>query len=126
MLSKLNFILKDDGILFMYTPNANIQLPKAKIKKILFGIKTGVYYLGPKDHLNIYSPKIISRVLSQNKFNYIKFVHLKPIQSVSGSRSLILKFIKNIWFYVSKVLFLFSFEKINFDNLFVIAKKTKT
>jgi len=39
MLSKLNFILKDDGILFMYTPNANIQLPKAKIKKYYLGLK---------------------------------------------------------------------------------------
>jgi len=38
-LSGLNRLLKKNGILFVHTPNIKIQLPKAKLKKALLGMK---------------------------------------------------------------------------------------
>lgn len=123
LLSYLNKILKDDGVLFIHTPNIKVQLPKARIKKLVKGEKKGGHYLEAKDHINIYSPKAIRSLLSGFGFNKIKFIHLHPIQSVSGSKSYVFTVVKNIWFYFSVLLYRISFGKINLDNLFVVVKK---
>jgi 2-polyprenyl-3-methyl-5-hydroxy-6-metoxy-1,4-benzoquinol methylase len=59
LLAYLGMILRNDGILFIHTPNVQVQLPKAKIKKLLFGEKESGHYLEAKDHINIYSPRAI-------------------------------------------------------------------
>jgi len=118
-------LLKKTGMLFIHTPNINIQLPKARLKKNLKGMNHDIHYLEAKDHINIYSMETISRILYRNDFKQIRFIHLKPIQSVSGSKSPVLKFIKNLWYYFSVVLFWLTFKRINFDNLFVVAKMEK-
>lgn len=123
LLFYLNKILKDDGLLFVHTPNIKIQLPKAKIKKLLKGMNPDVHYLEAKDHINNYSVKTIKKVLHNNGFGKIEFVHLHPIQSVSGSKNATLKFIKNFWFNFSRFLYTITFGKVNIDNLFVIAKR---
>lgn len=123
LLLCLNKILKDDGILFIHTPNIKIQLPKARLKKLLKGEKEGGHYLEAKDHINIYSPKAVKSILSEFGFNKIKFIHFHPIQSVSGSKNYVFTVIKNLWFYFSVLLCKITFGKINLDNLFVVAKK---
>ena len=123
LLSYLYSILKDSGILFIHTPNISVQLPKAKIKKLLFGEKEGGHYLEAKDHINIYSPRAIKETLNQAGFKEINFIHLHPIQSVSGSKSDFKKDLKNFWFNVAKFVYTLSFGKLNLDNLFVVAKK---
>lgn len=123
MLSYLNSILKDEGMLFIHTPNINIQLLKAKLKKFFFGLRENLHYLEAKDHLNIYSPKTIKILLNRSGFNRIKFIHLEPIQSVSGSKNRILKFVKNLWSCWARLLFYLTLGKINLDNLFVLARK---
>lgn len=123
MLSYLHKILKDDGILFIHTPNVKIQLLKAKIKMLIKGEKKGGHYMEAKDHVNIYSPDTIRKLLNRYDFKNIKFIHLHPIQSVSGGKGSILRFIKNIWFYFSVFLYKISFGKININNLFIAVKK---
>ncbi len=122
-LSYLFSILKPNGMLFIHTPNVQIQLPKAKLKRLIVGMKPRVHYLEAKDHLNIYSMNTIATVLHRNGFENIEFVHLRPIQSVSGSRSRLLAFAKNAWFYSGAALFWASRGRVNLDNLFVIARK---
>lgn len=123
LLSYLSSILKDDGILFIHTPNVQIQLPKARITKFLRGMNPRVHYLEARDHVNIYSMNTIGIVLCRNGLNKIRFIHLHPIQSFSGSRNPLLKFAKNGLFYFSKILFTIAFGKINLDNLFIVASK---
>lgn len=123
LLSYLKNILKDDGILFIHTPNVKIQLPKAKIKKLLFGKKEGGHYLEAKDHINIYSTKTIKRLLKQAGFGNVKFIHLHPIQSVSGSKSVLKKGLKNFWFNLAKFIHFITGNKMNLDNLFIVARK---
>lgn len=123
LLKHLHKALKDDGVLFIHTPNIRIQLPKAKIKKLLKGMKPGVHYLEAKDHINIYSPQSIKKHLEQNNFKSVQFTHLPPIQSVAGSKSTSMTFIKNCWYQTARLLAILTGRKINLDNLFVVAKK---
>ena len=123
LISYLLSILRDGGILFIHTPNIQVQLPKAKLKKLLKGMKQGIGYLEAKDHINTYSVNTIKKMLYRNGFSKVSFVHLHPIQSVAGSRKLLLRYIKNKWFCLSKILFAATFGWININNLFVVAKK---
>jgi len=123
LLSYLWTILKDDGILFVHTPNVQIQLPKARITKFFKGMNPRLHYLEAKDHVNIYSMSTLRTVLCRNGFNRVEFIHLHPIQSLAGSRNALLTCGKNTIFHFSRVLFTMSFRTINLDNLFAIAKK---
>lgn len=121
LLRCLRVVLKDDGIFFIHTPNINIQLPKARIKKFFW--KNHHHFLEAKDHINIYSPRTIKMLLEKYGFKNFNFVHLHPIQSVSGSRSIFLRLVKNLWFYLSVVIFYISFKSININNLFLEIRK---
>ena len=123
LLSHLSSLLNDNGMLFLHTPNVNVQLPKAKIKKHLMGMRASSHYLEAKDHINIYSAKTMKRILCQNGYNDVTFIHLKPIQSLAGSRNQFLSFLKNLWFYSSVALFYITLGRINLDSLSVLAKK---
>ena len=123
LLVYLKTILKDDGILFIHTPNVKIQLIKAKAKKIIKGMKEREHYMEAKDHINIYSPRAIKKILNQVGFKKIKFIHLHPIQSVSGSKSVFRMFLKNSWFNMAIFIYFITCGKINLDNLFVAAGK---
>jgi hypothetical protein len=45
--------LRDDGFLFLHTPNAPLQLLKARLKRLALGMRPGVHYLEAKDHLHL-------------------------------------------------------------------------
>ncbi len=123
LLSYLHSILKNDGILFMHTPNVKVMLPMAKLTKLLFGMKRNLHYLEAKDHMNLYSVKTIRMLLQNSGFNKVAFIHLSPIQSVAGSKSKYLRFIKNLYVVFSRLLWTMTFGRINMDNLFVVAGK---
>jgi len=123
ILSYLSSLLKDDGILFIYTPNARIQLLKAKIKKLLRGMKPGVHYMEAKDHINNYQMSTLTIILKRNRFSNVEFIQIRPIQGVSGSRNQFLVAMKNLWFYIFALLFRITFGHINLNNLAVIARK---
>ncbi len=123
LLAYLFSTLKHAGILFIHTPNVQVQLPKARLKRWIWGMKPGVHYLEARDHLHIYSMKTISIILRRSGFAEINFIHLPPIQSVAGSRNSLLMFAKNAWFYFAAGLLATSRGRVNLDNLFVIARK---
>ena len=123
LLSYLLTLLKPGGILFLHTPNINAQLPKARLKKLIRGMRADLHYIEAKDHVNIYSMKTMAQILHRNGYSDFEFIHLKPVQSVSGSKSRLLKLAKNIWFHSSVALHRITFGAVNFDNLFVIARK---
>jgi 2-polyprenyl-3-methyl-5-hydroxy-6-metoxy-1,4-benzoquinol methylase len=123
LLKKSHSLLKPGGILFLHTPNADIQLPKAKLKKALFGMKEGMHFLEAKDHCQIYTPSTLAVLLKRNGFNEIKLTHLPPIMAVSGSSAPLKVALKRSWYYGAKTLSAFSLGKINLDNLFCQARK---
>jgi hypothetical protein len=82
-----------------------------------------VHYLEARDHLNIYSMKNLKALLLRNSFTKVDFIHLPPIQSISGNNSRPLITVKNLWYLFSLALFSTSGSKINLDNLFAVAWK---
>jgi len=123
LLTYLLTLLKPDGRLFLHTPNISAQLPKARLKKLVRGMRADLHYIEAKDHVNIYSMKTLARILHRNGYGDFEFIHLTPVQSVSGSKSRLLKLAKNAWFHSSVALHRVTFGAMNFDNLFVIARK---
>jgi SAM-dependent methyltransferase len=122
LLAAVKRLLAPGGLLFIHTPNAAVQLLKAKAKRRLHGgIRPGGHYLEAHDHVNIYSPQSIKTVLSRNSFGDIGFVHLHPIQIVSGSRAGYKLLLKNGWHYVSAACSWLTGGRANLDNLFVVA-----
>jgi SAM-dependent methyltransferase len=123
LLSFLRTLLEGNGILFIHTPNVQIQLPKAKVTRLLRGMKPNLHYLEARDHINLYSMDTMRRVLARNGYRDIDFVHLPPIQSLAGSRNRVLTVGKNTAFQLSKALFHVSRGRLNLDNLFVAARR---
>lgn len=124
LLSYIFRILKPGGSLFLATPNAAIQVSKATMKARLLGMREGSHYLEAKDHVNLYTPESLRLVLRRIGFKQVLFTHIRPIQSVSGSRSLALRVAKNAWYLTAKIVGAVSGEAINLNNnLFATATK---
>ena len=123
VLSHIASILKEDGTLFMHTPNVYIQLPKARITKLLTHGDPRRHYLEARDHINVYSMKTLTRVLHRNGFSKVDFAHFHPIQGFSGSRNRFSVLAKNALFQLSRVLFAVTFGRVNLDNLFAVARR---
>lgn len=122
ILLEIKRIMMVGGVLFLATPNINVQLPKARLKKLLSGQKSG-HYLEARDHLHDYSPRTLRWLLEESGFKKVSFLQLPPITSVSGRRSRVLAVLKEGWHQVAKVLFVLSLGRLNLNNLYVVAYK---
>lgn len=122
LLSYLTRLLKPDGMLFMHSPNISVQLPKARLKKLIKGVREDTPYLEARDHVNIYSMRTIKLLLERNGWSAIEFDHLRPVQGVAGGRRPLLTGLKNGWFYAAVAMDFLSQGRINLDNLFVKAR----
>jgi 2-polyprenyl-3-methyl-5-hydroxy-6-metoxy-1,4-benzoquinol methylase len=116
-------LLKPGGICFLHTPNAPLQLAKARLKRLTKGIREGIHYLEARDHLHLYSYQNLKRLLERCEFSEVEVTHLHPIQSVAGSRSRLLRLAKNLWFHGARLLWFLSFGWVNLDNLFLVARR---
>lgn len=117
-------ILKPGGSLFLATPNAPIQIAKASVKARVVGMREGTQYLDAKDHVNLYTPESLRLVLRRIGFERVTYTHIRPIQSVSGSRNPALRAVKNAWYLAAKVVGAISRDTINLNNsLFATAIK---
>ena len=123
LLSYLCSLLKQDGLLCMHTPNAVIQVPKARLKRRLRGMQAGMHYLEARDHINIYKVSTLRRVLVRNGFHRVRFIHLRPIEAVADAGGAVARLVKRAWFVAAVALFHVSMGRINVDNLFVVARR---
>jgi 2-polyprenyl-3-methyl-5-hydroxy-6-metoxy-1,4-benzoquinol methylase len=119
----LKAFLKPGGFIFLHTPNIDITLLAARLTKLCRGMKAGLHYLEARDHLNHYSVKTITTLLSRNTFSGIEFTYLKPIRSIAGSKSRVLAGVKDAYAAMASIVFLLSAGRVNLNNLFVIARK---
>jgi 2-polyprenyl-3-methyl-5-hydroxy-6-metoxy-1,4-benzoquinol methylase len=124
LLKRCHTLLREGGIVFMRIPNISIQLFRARLIRLLRGMQPGVAYLQARDHAHHYSMSSIQRLLQRNGFSRTEFVHLHPIQSVSGGKGELLSGVKNVWFEFVRAIAIVSRGHINFDNLFVVAQKS--
>jgi 2-polyprenyl-3-methyl-5-hydroxy-6-metoxy-1,4-benzoquinol methylase len=118
-------LLKPGGVLFLHTPNIDLQLRKASLLQRVF-LDRSRHYLELQDHMNLYSPRTLSDLLADCGYRGASFVHLPPIQSAAGSRSGALKLLKNVGFLSVSLLARVTRERMNFDNLFAVTCKPET
>jgi len=123
LLDRIFHLLKPRGILFLHTPNVRVQLAKARLKRAIKGMDPSTHYLEAKDHVHLYSPRTLPLLLNRCGFFDVRFIHLPPIQSVSGSQNRLFKAAKNAWYQSAKTLDALSFGRLNIDNLFAVANK---
>ena len=125
LLSHCRTLLKNDGILFIRTPNVATQLLRARVMKAVGGIQPDKGYLQGTDHPHHYSMRSIRALLQRNGFANVAFIHLHPIGSESGIgwRASLAGPIKNTSFQILRALAVCSGGHLNFDNLFVVARK---
>lgn len=124
LLTRCRELLKEDGILFIRTPNVFNQLSRARYKKAVRGMQTNLSYLMARDHLHHYSEGSIRKLLERNGFSRIELTHLHPIEGQSSSRHPVVRGLKNLCFQAVRGLAVASRGHLNFDNLFVVARKS--
>jgi SAM-dependent methyltransferase len=121
LIRRCHAVLKNEGVCFIRTPNVRVQLPRARVKRLLVGMRPDRKYLQPRDHLHHYSQGSIRRLLERNGFSAIDFVHLQPVQALVGPvRALRLK---SLGFHAVRMLAAATKGRVNLDNLFVVARK---
>jgi SAM-dependent methyltransferase len=123
LLQHLGKLLAPGGALFLHTPNVRVQVPKARLRRLLRGMEPGGHYLEAKDHLHLYSPRTLRVLLGRNGFARVRFAHLHPIQGVVGVRPTLGRALKNAWFHVARGLHAATAGALNLDNLFVVARR---
>ncbi len=123
LLSRCHALLKHDGVLFIRTPNISVQLPRVRLLKAFSGIRPGTKYLQGSDHAHHYSVRSIEKLLRRNGFVDVSFVHLPPIETGEGWRGPLVNGAKHMSFRILRALALCSGGRLNFDNLFVVARK---
>ncbi len=123
LLSHCRVLLRKGGICFIRTPNVSVQLLRARLKKAVRGMQPDLAYMKASEHLHQYSMGSIRRLLERNGFADVEFVHLHPVESATGSKGTLVRGIKNMCFETVRALAIVSGGHLNFDNLFVVARK---
>ncbi len=125
LLSHAHALLKNDGILFIRTPNVATQLLRARVMKAVGRAQPDKGYLQGSDHPHHYSMRSVRALLERNGFADVAFIHLHPIGSVSGIgwKAALVGPLKNMSYQVLRALAVCSGGHLNFDNLFVVARK---
>ncbi len=123
LLQHCHALLRDGGICFIRTPNVFNQLFRARLKKVARGMRPNGEYLMARDHPHHYSEVSIRGLLERNGFSGIEFAHLHPIKSVSSRSGVFGRGVKNLCFEAVRAVAIVSRGRLNFDNLFVLARK---
>ncbi len=122
LLQELARLLAPGGILFLHTPNAAVQLLKARWKMRLLGERPGGHYLEARDHLHLYTMRTLRVLLERNGFGQAEFFHLLPIQSLGGSRRTAPAALKNLWHWGARTVLHLSGGRVNWGNLYCVAQ----
>lgn len=123
LLQRVHALLKRRGACFIRTPNITMHLPRARAKKLLGHLGPGVVYLQARDHLHHYSPTSLRRLLQRNGFAEIEFLHLHPVDSMGHGQKLLARAGREGWFQAVRALAVVTGGRLNFDNVFVLARK---
>jgi SAM-dependent methyltransferase len=122
-LTRCHELLTRDGVCFIRTPNVSLHLPRMRLKKLIWGMRPGTAYLQARDHFHHYSTDSIRRLLERNGFSRVRFVHLRPVDSISIRRSASRKLVRKVWFDAVRGLAMATGGRLNLDNLFVVAQR---
>jgi hypothetical protein len=97
-----------------------MQLPRARLKRLARGIRSGGTYLQARDHFHHYSPVTVRKLLERNGFSDVQLIHLPPVASTSHSFPRSRQLARAGWFALVSSLARATAGHLNVDNLFVI------
>jgi SAM-dependent methyltransferase len=120
VLRRCYALLKANGVLFIRTPHGPVQLFRARLKRLIRRTTPHLTYLQLRHHVHLYSPSSIGVLLKRNGFSRVEFSHLHPIASDRGP---VARALKNGGFNALRALAALSRNRLNLDNLFVMARK---
>ena len=123
LLRHCHALLRKGGICFIRTPNVLNQLFRARLKKVTQGMRPNVAYMMARDHPHHYSEVSIRGLLERNGFSGIEFAHLRPIDGESSRNTVFVRGVRNVCFAAVRAAAFASRGRLNFDNLFVLARK---
>jgi 2-polyprenyl-3-methyl-5-hydroxy-6-metoxy-1,4-benzoquinol methylase len=123
LLSRCNSLLRNDGMLFIRTPNVSIQLLRARAMRAIAPFGASQKYLQGADHAHHYSMYTIRKLLERNGFLDITFLHFPPVETGQGWRGVPVNVAKRASFQFLRAIADCSSGSLNFDNLFVAARK---
>lgn len=123
LLQRCHELLTRDGVCFIRTPNVSLHLPRARLKKLVWGMRPDIPYLQARDHCHHYSTDSIRTLLERNGFSRVRFAHLRPVDSISSSRSASRQLVRKVWFDAVRGLAMATGGRLNLDNLFVLAQR---
>jgi 2-polyprenyl-3-methyl-5-hydroxy-6-metoxy-1,4-benzoquinol methylase len=123
LLQRCYALLKDGGFCFIRTPNVRVQLARARLNRLISGMREGITYLQAHDHAHHYAAWSIRRLLRRSGFSDVDVVHLRPVEATTSSSGLRQR-AKMAGFLAVRALARVSGERLNLDNLFVIARKS--
>jgi SAM-dependent methyltransferase len=118
LLRRCHALLRQGGICFVRSPNISVHLPRARLARVLRTTPSSVGYLQPRHHLHHYSMASIRRLLELNGFSGIEFIHLRPIEPPG-----VVGCLKGVLSAGVRALASVTRERLNLDNLFVVARK---
>jgi SAM-dependent methyltransferase len=113
-------LLVPGGMCFIRAPNVWMQLPRARLKRLARGIRSGGTYLQARDHFHHYSPVTVRKLLERNGFSDVQLIHLPPVASTSHSFPRSRQLARAGWFALVSSLARATAGHLNVDNLFVI------
>ena len=93
------------------------------MKKLFWGMRSNMMYLQARDHPHHYSASAVRRVLERNGFVEIQFLHLRPVDSMAHPSNPLGRGLRYLWFQAVRALATLSRGRLNYDNLFVVARK---
>jgi SAM-dependent methyltransferase len=123
VLRRCRELLTSDGVCFIRTPNVSLHLPRARLKKLVWGMRPDVPYLQARDHYHHYSTDSIRALLERNGFSRVEFTHLRPVDSISSGWSASRQVVRKVWFEAVRGLANATGGRLNLDNLFVVAHR---
>jgi SAM-dependent methyltransferase len=125
VLQRCQALLKTGGFCFLRTPNVRVQLARARVNRLMKGMRPGVTYLQARDHAHHYSMLSIRKLMRRNGFGKIEFVHLPAALARTGASKLRQQ-AKHIGFATVRAVAELTRGFVNLDNLFMIAWKQPT
>ena len=123
LLRHCHDLLATDGLCFIRTPNISIHLPRARLKKLVWGERADMTYLQPHDHFHHYSSSALRALMARNGFSRVEFVHLHAIDPASSTRRISSQLARSLWFHTARGLAAVSRSRVNIDNLYAVARK---
>jgi hypothetical protein len=86
-------------------------------------MRDGARYLQGADHPHYYSMRSIGALLQRNGFVDVAFIHLHPIETGEGWKTMLVNPAKKASFLCLRALAVASGGRLNLDNLFVVARR---